>query len=183
MTTTLRATVQDLYDVPENGKAELVKGELITMSPTGYGPGRASTRIASSLLRHEDEQGGGHAVGDNVGFIVDLPDRNSFSPDAAWLIDDTAGMRYVQGAPTFAVEIRSENDYGPSAERAIAQKIQDYLAAGTLIVWDVDLQSEDVIKKYGANDPTAPVIYRRGDTANAEPAVAGWQFVVNGLFR
>ena len=178
-----RATVQDLYNVPENGKAELVKGELLHMSPTGYRPGRASTRIASSLLQHEDQHGGGYAVGDNGGFVVALPDRESFSPDAAWLADNASDMRFVQGAPLLAVEIRSENDYGPAAERAILQKIQDYFAAGTLVVWDVDLQSADVIKNYAADAPDTPRIFRRGDMADAEPAVVGWRFEVAKLFR
>ncbi|HEY6805775.1 MAG TPA: hypothetical protein VI306_19505 [Pyrinomonadaceae bacterium] len=30
-----KATVDDLYRVPENGKAEIVNGELVLMSPTG----------------------------------------------------------------------------------------------------------------------------------------------------
>jgi len=29
------------------------------------------------------------------------------------------GMRFAEGAPVFAVEVRSENDYGPAAARAI----------------------------------------------------------------
>lgn len=50
------ATLEDLYRVPDNGKAELVDGELILMSPTGdevvwavaesrlyFGPARSNT--------------------------------------------------------------------------------------------------------------------------------------------
>jgi Uma2 family endonuclease len=55
-------------------------------------------------------------------------------------------MRFCEGAPVFAVEIRSENDYGPVAEREMATKRADYFACGTLVVWDIDLQSEDVVK-------------------------------------
>ena len=55
------------------------------MSPAGWRHGRASMAIAISLREHGRKHGGGHAVGDNVGFLVDLPDRQSFSPDAAWL--------------------------------------------------------------------------------------------------
>ena len=43
------ATVDDLYHVPEDGKAELVDGKLVLMSPTGFLPGRASARICRSL--------------------------------------------------------------------------------------------------------------------------------------
>ena len=38
MTTKTQATVEDLYHVPENGKAEIVNGELVRMAPTGYLP-------------------------------------------------------------------------------------------------------------------------------------------------
>jgi Uma2 family endonuclease len=48
-------------------------------------------------------------------------------------------MKFFEGAPVFAVEVRSEGDYGPAAERELAEKRADYFAAGTLAVWDVDL--------------------------------------------
>jgi len=92
-------------------------------------------------------------------------------------------MRFAEGAPVFAVEVRSESDYGPAAERAMAAKRADYFACGTLVVWDVDLLSADVIKSYKASAPGHPVIFRRGDMADAEPAVPGWRMAVNALFE
>jgi Uma2 family endonuclease len=180
-----KATIEDLYNVPENGKAEIVNGELVLMSPTGARPGRAASKIAASLDDHEEKHGGGYAFGDNVGFVVDLPNRLSFSPDAAW---HTGGlgdneMKFIQGAPALAVEVRSEGDYGPAAERAFRQKVRDYFAAGTQVVWDVDLQAEDVVKVYRAGTQDDPTVYRRGDLAEAEPAVPGWKFPVDKLFR
>ena len=59
-------------------------------------------------------------------------------------------MKFGEGAPVFAVEVRSEGDYGPAAERAMAQKRADYFAAGTLVVWDVDLLSDEIVKSYRA---------------------------------
>lgn len=82
----------------------------------------------------------------------------------------------------FAAEVRSEGDYGPYAERAMAEKRADYFAAGTLVVWDVDLLSEDVVKVYRSTSPDSPTVYRRGETAEAEPAVPGWQMAVDDLF-
>jgi Uma2 family endonuclease len=91
-------------------------------------------------------------------------------------------MRFLEGAPIFAVEVRSENDYGPAAERAMKEKRADYFACGTLVVWDVDVLSEEVIKSYKASDPEHPAIFRRGDTADAEPAVPGWRMAMDALF-
>ena len=46
----------------------------------------------------------------------------------------------------------------------------------------MDLLSQDVIKSYKASDPANPVIFRRGDIADAEPAVPGWRMAVDELF-
>ena len=175
-----RATIEDLYKV--EGKAELVDGEIVCMPPAGDDPGFASLKIASRLLNYTEQIGQGRAYGDGTGFRVQLPHREAFSPDAAYHIGARTGMRFPEGAPVFAVEVRSENDYGPAAERAIAEKRADYFACGTLVVWDVDLLSPDVIKVYRASNPDNPTIYRRGDIAEAEPAVPGWRMPVDDLF-
>ena len=176
-----RATIEDLYKV--EGKAELVNGEIVHMPPSGDDPGFASLEIAASLRGYTRQTRQGRAYGDGTGFHVNLPHRESFSPDAAYYIGPRMGMRFLEGAPIFAVEVRSENDYGPAAERAMAEKRADYFACGTLVVWDVDVLSEDVLKSYKASDPEHPVIFRRGDMADAEPAVPGWRMAVNDLFE
>lgn len=183
MVTKTRATIEDLYHIPENGKAEIVNGEVVKFMPTGGMPGRAGLKIALSLSNHEAAKGGGFAFGDNVGFIVDLPNRNSFSPDAAWYTGKLEGMKFLRGAPSLAVEVRSENDYGPTAERELAEKRRDYFAAGTLVVWDVDLLSDNVVKVYRFTDPENPTTYGQGDIAEAEPAVPGWAMPVDDLFK
>jgi Uma2 family endonuclease len=181
MSTKSRATIEDLYKV--EGKAELVNGEIIEMPPSGDEPGQAGFTIAIRLREFSRQTGRGLAVPDNVGFRVNLPHRQSFSPDAAYHTGRRTGMRFLEGAPVFAVEVRSEHDYGRVAERALAQKRADYFAAGTQVVWDVDLQSEDVIKSYKVSDPDNPVIFRRGEIADAEPAVPGWRMPVDELFE
>ncbi len=170
-----------LASVPEHGKAEIVGGEVVRMAPTGGLPGYAAGEIFASLRAHARATGHGHALGDNVGFLVDLPQRRSFSPDAALHLGPLA-MDFVRGAPALAVEVRSAGDYGPQAEAAIAGKRADYFAAGTLVVWDVDLRGPEVIRVHDARDRAHVRVYRRGETAEAEPAVPGWTFAVDELF-
>lgn len=143
---------------------------------------RAGGHIFVRLYAYAQQTQRGRALPDGVGFRVHLPHRESFSPDVAYHIGPRAGMRCAEGAPIFAVEVRSENDYGPAAERAMQEKRADYFACGTQVVWDVDLLSEDVVKVYRASDPAQPAIYRRGDMAEAEPAVPGWSMPVDELF-
>ena len=182
MSTKTEATVDDLYRVPENGKAELVNGELVLMSPTGGVPGRAAGEIYVSLRDYERRVGGGYAFPDNVGFIVNLPHRRSFSPDAAFYKGELRGGLFLDGAPIFAVEVRSAEDYGPAAETRMAAKRADYFAAGTLVVWDVDVLKEKVVRVYRTTDPANPTAYLSEQTAEAEPAIPGWTMALVELF-
>ena len=110
------------------GKAEIVNGRIIHLAITGGKPSYAAGRIFLSLSFYE-EIIGGVAFGDNAGFLCNLPNRKSFSPDAAFYIGPEPEMGFLPHPPVFAVEVRSENDYGPQAERERAQKRADYVAA------------------------------------------------------
>lgn len=182
MTVQTRATIEDLYNLPDGAKAELVDGKLVLLMPTGGDPGYAGDEIFVALRAYARRTGHGRAVSDNKGFRVSLPHRESFSPDAALYIGPDPGMRFYDGAPVFAAEVRSERDYGPPAERDLARKRADYFAAGTLVVWDVDLLGEIVVRSYRASDPDRPFSFRRGELAHAEPAVPGWTLPVDDLF-
>lgn len=175
------ACVEDLYELDE--KAEIIDGKLVLMSPTGFLPGRAAGRIYRGLDDHERSTARGYAIPDAVGFVVDLPYRKSFSPDAAWYTGPPTGGKFITGAPAFAVEVRSEGDYGLRAERELIAKRADYFAAGTRVVWDVDVLREEEIRAYRAEAPETPVVYRRGEIAEAEPAVPGWRMPVDELFE
>lgn len=179
-TATTEELVERLYRT--EGKAEIINGEIVEFMATGCDPGIAASNVLFSLKLYQRKTNYGMALGDNVGFLVNLPHRKSFSPDASFFTGNRTGMKFLQGAPIFAVEVRSENDYGAKAEKAIAEKRTDYFAAGTEIVWDVDLLSEDVIKSYARDNPNEPRIFRRGDTADAEPALPGWEMPVDELF-
>ena len=177
-----KATIEDLYHVPEDGKAELVNGEIVPMPPTGDMPSSGGLNIVLSLREYQRRTNLGRAYTDNAAFRVSLPNRESFSPDAAFHTGQRTGMKFLEGAPVFAVEVRSEGDYGAAAEAAMSRKRADYFATGTLVVWDADLLSEDVVRVYRATDPENPTVYRRGEVAEAEPALPGWRMPVDDLF-
>jgi Uma2 family endonuclease len=79
--------------------------------------------------------------------VTDLPKRQSFSPDAAFFTGRLPRQpgKFLEGAPILTVEVRSENDYGETAEKEIAKKRVDYFEAGTLVVWAVDVLREQLI--------------------------------------
>jgi Uma2 family endonuclease len=183
MSVQTRATLDDLARV--EGKAELVGGRIVEFLPTGHLPGRVAFRIARSLGSYAEQIGRGEVHGDNVGYAVpELPSgRESFSPDASYYDGPLPAnpMRFIEGPPTFAVEVRSEGDYGPAADAEYATKRDDYFQAGTRAVWDVDPLAR-TITAYRADAPATPKVFRPGDTADAEPAVPGWRVVVDRVF-
>jgi Uma2 family endonuclease len=179
---TTRATLDDLART--EGKAELIGGRIVQLMATGRRPNRIAGLIYRRLSDHCQASGIGEAYTDNMGFAVpELPSgRESFSPDASFYdgplpADD---MDFIEGPPTLAVEVRSKSDYGPAAEAEMASKRGDYFQAGTLAVWDVDPLAE-TITCYQRNSPTL-VVFRRGNVANAGPAVPGWQITVDEVF-
>jgi Uma2 family endonuclease len=178
-----RATLDDLYRTPE--KAELIGGRIVRFMAAGHKPNRVAGRIYRSLDDYADTARRGVASTDNIGFAIpELPSgRESFAPDASYFDGPLPAnlMRFIEGPPTLAVEVRSENDFGPGAEIALAEKRADYFAAGTLVVWDVDPVA-DCIHVYKSSDPSRPITYARGQVADAEPVVPGWRVSVDWIF-
>jgi Uma2 family endonuclease len=184
MVTGTEATIEDLYKAPrDNGTYELVNGELVHMSLTGFAPSRVAGQIYRFLAAYEEVMGSGYALSDNTGYLVNLPHRKSFSPDASYALhapDDR--MRFIEGAPVFAAEVRSEYDYGPAADRAYAAKRRAYFAAGTLVVWDVDPVNR-MIASSRADQPEIPIRFGMDDMADAEPALPGWRVAMRAIFK
>jgi Uma2 family endonuclease len=179
----VRETIDDLHRV--DGKAELIDGRIIHFMPTGHLPNLVAGRIFRRLADYADEAGSGFVYTDNAGFAVPelSSGRESFSPDVSLYTGPPPSnrMRFIDGPPTFAAEVRSEGDYGPAADRAYAAERADYFEAGTLVVWDVDPVGE-VIRSYRHERPDAPDTFSRGQDADAEPAVPGWRAAVDALF-
>jgi Uma2 family endonuclease len=179
----IAATVDDLYRA--KGKAELIAGRIVHLMSTGRKPSRVAFRIARSLDDYARATGRGEAYPDNTGFVVPplSSGRQSFSPDASYFLGPFPAneMRFLEGAPVFAAEVRSENDYGAATERQLASKRADYFEAGTEVVWDVDPLNE-LVRKYAAPSPDHPTIFSIGDESDAEPAVPGWRMAVGEVF-
>ncbi len=184
LATPVSATLDDLMQV--DGKAELIGGRIVRFMPSGHLPSRVALLIAMSLEIWSKQTRAGTAYGDGIGFAIRPPlsgGRESFSPDASFRAGPAPArrMRFVDGPPTLAVEVRSEGDYGPLAEQNLTEKRSDYFEAGTLVVWDVDLVGE-VIRCYRHTDPTNPQVFGVDDMADAESAAPGWRLPVSQLF-
>lgn len=161
----MKATLDDLYRTP--GKAELIGGRIVHFMATGRIPNRVASRIFRSLDDYAIQMGVGEAYTDSLGFAIRmLPSgRQSFSPDASYYSGPFPkdGMRFIDGPPTFAAEVRSEGDYGAAMELELAEKRSEYFQAGTQVVWDVDPIAECVHVYRAAAKRSAPGLTDSGD--------------------
>jgi Uma2 family endonuclease len=183
-TTQTAATLDDLARV--EGKAELIAGRIVRFMPSGDAPSLVAFEIAVRLREYARQCGVGVAYADGLGYALTTPlpnGRQSFSPDASYYDGPRPQnrMRFIEGVPKLAVEVRSENDYGPAAEADLAAKRADYFAAGTPVVWDVDPIAATVAV-YRSDAPDRPVAYSGGQEAEAEPALPGWRLPVDEIF-
>jgi hypothetical protein len=178
-----RATLDDLARTP--GKAELIGGSIVRLLPTGHLPNRVAARIFRSLDDHAERTGLGVAFTHNMEFAIPelSSGRESFSPAVSYYHGPLPAdlMDFIQGPPTFAVEVPSKGDYGGAAEKEIAAKRADYFEAGTSIVWDVDPRAR-VVRVYRAGTPDQPTTFHPGQEADAEPAVPGSRLATDLLF-
>lgn len=185
------ATLTDLLHT--EGQAGLVAGRIIRFPSHGHRPGGIIGRLVRSFHDHAERTERGQAFASTVGFALPAPLRSgpeSFCPDAS-LYDGPLPanpMHFLPGPPTFAAEVRSEDDYGhpedglpPAAERAQADKRRDCFEAGTRLVWDVDPMAETV-HAHAAAEPDRPRVFRRGDTTDAGDVLPGCRLAVNALF-
>ncbi len=123
MVTKTEATIEDLIHAPDDAMYELIDGKLVRISPTGFSPNLVAGEIYVALRAYAGSTGSGYAMTDGIAYIVNLLHRRSFSPDASFTRSTPENrMRFVDGAPVFAAEVRSEGDYGNAANRAYHAK-------------------------------------------------------------
>ena len=147
-------TLEEYAALPKHPRYELVKGVLIELMTASRDHERTVIRTGRHMDIHVDTHGLGEVYGSNRGYVTDpdspatlrMPDI-SFVSNARLNQPELAGMLY-DGAPDLAVEILSESN--TTAE--ITQKIDEYLDAGGLAVWVIDIDARTLT----VHTPNAP---------------------------
>ena len=131
-------TAEDLIRMPDSEHCELVKGEVLTVPPTGGEHGAASSRMDRRVGSFVERHRLGAVGGAETGYILSRDPDTVRAPDVSFVsrdrIPDTGGPAgYWPFAPDLAVEVESPGD----TPREIATKIEEYLSAGTRLVWSL----------------------------------------------
>lgn len=130
-------------DVGEN-RAELVRGELVMMTPAGARHGLVAGRLGGILSAFVAERGLGEVLAAETGYILGRNPDTVRAPDVSFVARNRAAEGFPDGfapfAPDLAVEVLSPGD----TFAGVLAKVQDYLAAGTRAVWLVDPMTRTV---------------------------------------
>src|SRR5690348_5308282 len=104
-----RATLADLYRTRD--KAELIRGKIVHIQPLGHLPSTVAGQIVYSPYDYAAVTGKGEVFTGKLAYAIpELPSgRESFSPDASYYDGPPPvnPMRFIEGPPTLAVEVRS----------------------------------------------------------------------------
>lgn len=174
-------TAEDLWEIEEPGRFDLVRGELISMGPAGSEHGKLGMNIGSLLWVHVLETGTGTVFNSDTGFVLARDPDIALSPDIAYVSRDrmpseTDYIGFMPLAPDLAIEIVS-----PSNRSADVQaKVLEYLRAGTRLVLVIHPRPRTVTAY--APDHSAHV-YREHDEIDLSEIVPGFRLRVADIFR
>lgn len=150
------------------------------MAPAGFDHGMVAMRIGSLLLAHVDNHKLGVVVGAETGFVLARNPDVVRGADAAFVaaarVPATGWpVKFWEGAPDLAVEVLSPSDTIEQVE----EKVDDYLSAGTPLVWVINPRRKTVtVYRPGGK----PVILAESDTLEGDAVVPGFNCLVRRIF-
>ena len=181
MTTSTRlVTADELWAMPTNARRELVRGAVRTMAPAGFEHGAVVINISAPLAVHVKAQRLGIVLGAETGFVLqrnpDIVRGADVSFVAASRIPSMGlPVKFWEGAPDLSVEVVSPGDTVEEVE----EKVDNYLAAGTRLVWVVNPKRKTVtVHRSRAN----PLVLRDPEILDGEDVVPGFHIRIGEIF-
>lgn len=154
-------TAEEYWQSPLNTKhSELVRGEVVKKMPPGALHGAVAATIAMLLRLWTQRLGGGY-VAVEAGYMLRHDPDTLRGPDVSYVSLSRippGGLpeAFWNLAPDLAVEVVSPSESASD----IREKVRDFLAAGTPVVWVVFPSTREVLvhtadglaRTYGEND-------------------------------
>jgi Uma2 family endonuclease len=172
------ATIQDLMNLPRDGRIhELVDGEIV-VSPAGMRHSEVGLKIGSLLANFLASNPVGRVYAADVGIL--FPNGNLRCPDVTFvsmgkLPDGKSPDSYGSFVPDLAVEVLSPGD----SMKEVGEKIGEYFENSVPLVWLVDPRRETVTVYRSLTDAQ---LLTSADTITAEPILPGFSSPVSHFF-
>ncbi len=181
MTTTDLITADELWQMKDDGfRYELVRGELIKMSPAGHRHGRIVLNLTGPLFQHVKAHNLGAVYAAETGFKLAGDPDVVRAPDAAFVrrerVEDVGQTEgFWPGAPDLVAEVVSPGDTYAEVE----DKIADWLDAGTRLVVVVNPSTQTVALYQSRSDIR---ILTADDVLDGGEVVPNWTMPVRDIF-
>ena len=174
-------TAGELLRLPR-GKArhELVRGELLSMSPAGSEHGVVVGMLFLLVANFVKRLDLGLVFGAETGFLIHHDPDTVRAPDIAFVRHERvpAGgipQGFWPNAPDLAVEVVSPGD----TVREVDEKVTDWLEAGSLAVWVVNPRRKTVTVYLGAGEIEA---LGANQTLDGGKTLPGFRCTVSEVF-
>lgn len=172
-------TAEQLEQAGDLGRCELLRGELVMMSPAGSRHGDVANNLAFHLTLHAKATGQGKVKAAETGFILERNPDTVRAPDVAFVrasrlhLDTREG--FFPGPPDLAVEVLSPGD----GAGEVLEKVQQWLDAGCERVWIAD-PPRGTITVHRKDNPVR--VWREGETLVDESLLPGFSLPVSDVF-
>jgi Uma2 family endonuclease len=177
-TTSKLITGEELFAMGDIGRCELLYGEIVRMSPSGFEHGHVTARLARLLDTRNDKHKFGIVLGAEAGFRIERNPDVVRAPDASFVlaarIPEKLPVGYFEGPPDWAAEVISPSDTLPEVESKIAM----WMDHGCQSCWLVDSRTRRVViyrKDGGFAELKAP-------SEIEDPFLLGFRAPVHAIF-
>jgi Uma2 family endonuclease len=174
-------TAEELLTLPDDGnRYELVRGELVCMAATGGRHGIIASRVDYRLRAFVEAHELGEVCAAETGFRLAQNPDTVRAPDVSFiarerLLSGEVPEGYWPFAPDLAVEVVSPSDRSDD----VLAKVQEYLRAGTRLVWVFHPRIKTVMA-YRADGEV--LLVREQEELSGEEVLPGFHCRVNELF-
>ncbi len=157
---------------------ELVRGEVIVMSPSGYESDEVVAEIVRQLGNWVRPRKLGRVTASSAGFVLPNVDEDVRAPDCSFVKAERLRQttnEYAKLVPDLMFEVRSRTD---SLEK-LRQKIQSFLDLGTQVGVLV-IPATQVIEVYRLGQEV--IVLRNGDVLTLPELLPGWEMAVESVW-
>ncbi|MDZ7959011.1 MAG: Uma2 family endonuclease [Aulosira sp. DedQUE10] len=158
-----------------NYRMELVDGNIVIMSPSGYESEEVGTEFAALLRNWVRPRKLGRVAGSSAGFK--LPNTDLRAPDVSFVLAERLKRStedYAELVSDLVVEVKSKTD---SLDK-LRQKIQEFISLGSQIGILIDPKTR-TLEVYRSDEK---IILRDGDVLTLPDLLPGWEVVVADIW-
>ena len=172
-------TGEELFKMGDLGRTELIKGEIVYMSPTGYPHADYEGNFYAALRSFVRQNKLGRVFVGEVGIYTGRNPDTVRAADAAFVsrqrMAQVKSRSYLDVAPELVVEVMSPDDRWHD----LMDKLDEYFAIGVQLIWVADPRQQQV---YVYRSVTDVQRLSAADTLTGGEVLPGFSVPVADLF-